>query len=348
MAEELENKGEEQEQMSAQIIDTTHASPHEDGGRKGAIARIAEILRGGAKPHVDKVTEVEEFVDDVDEPDETDTKSEEAEDTPESEDAEGEPEEDVRAEEYDEIDTRFVSAARSYGWSDDRIVQYAETHDDHDVVMLTGMMEGKARPVDKDDVTEQKEESPYAGVLKELETNEAVGGPTKQLLKSLVNDLQKAQAQLKSVTAGQEEVRQSKHRDEWLGRLRAADEVFDSAAKELPELGVTKMLKRLPDGTLSPNDPAVQVRENMFKMAVRLHNAGSSWDSAVRDALRWYRGGRDDAVEANVLKKIKDNSKRISPKRERRHQTRKFNSEIEEKAAVVNEALRKHGVELAE
>ena len=86
----------------------------------------------------------------------------------------------------------------------------------------------------------------------------------------------------------------------------------------------------------------------MFQVATSLHLNGRSWDSAMKEALRWYRGGREDAAEASVLRKIKANAKRISPRREARHQVKKFANELEEKAAVVNEALRKHGVELAE
>lgn len=331
---------------SAQLkTDETHQGG-EDEGRKGTLARIAEILRGGKKePTVVETEQSDESVT-QDEPE-----TSEVADTSEPEGIEDEPTEDTEdSAEYEEIDTRFVDAARSYGWSDDRIVKYAESHDDSDLVMLTSMMEGKARPVTEDDVTEVpvKEESPYAAVLKELDGNEAVGDLTKQLLKSLVNDLQTTKAQLKTVTAGQEEVVQSRKQTEWLDRLQTADEMFDEAAKEFNELGSTKALKKFPDGTLNPNDPSVKAREDLFKIAVSLFNSGSTWNSAVKDALRWYKGGREDVVEASMLKKIKNNAKRISPKREQRHQVKKFASEIEEKAAVVNEALRKHGVELPE
>ena len=341
----IENKDTAAVEPSALIQDTTHQSQNEDEGRKGTIARIAEILRGKKTTE----SEVEKEPAD-DEPEVVESETAEDDEPSEPEGEEDEPKQEDEPEDYEEVDVRFVEAARSYGWSDDRIVAYAEAHDDHDLVMLTGMMEGQARPVTKDDVTEvpTKEESPYAGVLKELETNEVVGDLTKNFLKSLVKDLEATKSQLKIITDGQAEVKQSRQQSEWLGKLRAADEVFDDVSKEFPEIGATKELKRLPDGSLNPSDPAVQVREQLFKIAVSLHNAGASWTSAVKDSLRWYRGGREDAVEAKVLRKIKDNAKRISPRRESRHQTKKFANEIEEKAAVVNEALRKHGVELAE
>jgi hypothetical protein len=326
---------------SALLKDDTHESQNEDAGRKGTIARIAEILRGKRSP----VVEQEATADETEEVEPvTDTEPSEPEGIEDESVQEDEPEV------FEAVDTRFVDAARRYGWSDDRIVAYAEVHDDHDLVMLTGMMEGQARPVTKDDVTEVpvKEESPYAGILKELEANDAIGGATKNLLTSLVKDLEITKSQLRSVTDGQAVDVRSRQQNEWLGKLRTADEVFDGVSKEFPEIGATKALKRLPDGSLNPSDPAVQVREQLFKIAASLHTTGTSWDSSIKDALRWYRGGREDAVEAKVLKRIKDNAKRISPRREARHQTKKFTSEIEEKAAVVNEALRKHGVELAE
>lgn len=332
---DIENQDEE---TSALLKEDDEQSQKEDEGRQGVLARIAEIMRGGKKP-----------VEEKEESDEEEPKEPEAEDEPESEDEEGEPEAETK-DDYEEIDNAFVEAARSYGWSDDRIVKYAETHDDSELVMLTGMMGGKARPVKDEDVVAvpEKVESPYAGILKELEGNEVVGDETKKFLKTLVTDLESTKSQLKQLTDGQAETKRTAEQTEWLGRLQAADETFDGVSKEFPELGATKGLKRFPDGSLNDSDPAVKLRKELFGVAISLHQGGRPWELAIRDSLRWYRGGRDDVVETNVLKKIKDNAKRISPRREARHQTKKFANEIEEKAAIVNEALRKHGVELPE
>ncbi len=324
-AEEVETK--------SQLEDSTHQSESEDTGRKSTIARIADILKGNRK-----ATVVEEKPEEV----ETETVDEEV-----SEDTVTDDQPKTESEEYEEIDPRFVVAAHSYGWDDARIIAYAESHDDHDLVMLTRMMEGKAQDVKEEDVVPKPEaEEPYSKVLQELETNEAVGDLTKQLLKSLVNDLKETKVQLQQLTTAQKETVETRQQQEWVGRLRTADERFDDMSKEFPELGTAKTLKRLPDGSLNPNDTAVQSRETLFKMAVALFESGSDWDKAVKDSLRWYRGGREDVVEAKVLNKIKANSKRVTPKREARKVTRKFANDQDEKAYIVNEALRKHGIEL--
>lgn len=331
-------------ETKAVITDDTHVGV-EDVGRKSTIQRIAEILRG--KPKAEPTEGVEEKSEDAAEEVES---TEVVEETPESEDVEGETTEDEpkHTDEYEEIDPRFVDAARRYGWSDDRIVQYAESHDDRDCVMLTSMMESGALP-DKETATEETSRTAdYAGALKQLEASEGIDDLTKQVLKSLVTDLQNTKAQLKSIQVVQGEATKTNDQQEWLSRLRAADEQLDNASKEFKELGVAKTLKRMPDGSLNPNDPAVQAREEVFKMAIVLFKSGSSWDKSVRDSLRWYKGGREDVVETNVLKKIKANERRITPQREQRHQTKSYTSEVEEKASVVNRALSKYGVELPE
>ncbi len=344
---ELENTEEtvevkDTEDTKGVVEDTTHKSELDDEGRKSTLARIADILRGK------KSSAKEEVVDDTAVAEEKTEVSEDKSEAEAVEDTETK-EEDTHTDEYEEIDPRFVEAARKYGWSDDRIVEYAEKHDDRDTVMLTAMMEREVPSKPEDETKQSKEESPAAKrILDQLEASEDIGEPVKLLLKSLVTDLENTKAQLKAVTATQKDVDKSAKQQEWIGRAREADEQFDAAAKEFTELGSFKNLKRLPDGSLNPNDATVKVREDLFKMAVTLFNSGESWNQAVKDSLRWYKGGREDVVETKVLQKIKDNAKRLSPKRETRHQVRKYANEIEEKAAVVNEALRKHGVELPE
>lgn len=319
----------------ASLVDPTHVSD-EDEVRKGTIARIADILRG--KRSAVEPDDVEDNDEDV--PADEVTEPEGDEDTP------ADVVDDSDTDEYEEIDPRFVDAARRYGWSDDRIVSYAEGHDDRDLVALTRMMEDGA--VDNEPADAEPEpDTDVSRVLDEIEASEDIGDPVKQMLKSLVSDLQNTKAQLNSITTAQKDAKRNDEQQEWIGRAREADTQFDAAAKEFTELGSFDTLKRLPDGSLNTTDPAVQTRERLFGIAVALFKGGEDWNSAVRGALQWYKGGRsDDAVEDRVLQKIKSNAKRLSPRREPRHQTRKFKNDEEEKAFVINSALAKHGVEL--
>ena len=85
------------------ITDTTHTSDFEDEGRKGAIARIAELLRG-SKATVSS----DEPVDDATDEPESDVATE-----PEGDEV-ADSEDDVPpADEYEEIDPRFVAAAHT-------------------------------------------------------------------------------------------------------------------------------------------------------------------------------------------------------------------------------------------
>jgi hypothetical protein len=348
---DLENKDtgdsqdvESTDESKAQIEDSAHESELEDEGRKSTIARIADILRGKKSPPAEDVEGTHEESTAVED---TSKGSEE----PEAEASEGNESEDEtpNADGYEEIDPRFVAAARSYGWKDDRIIEYAEHHDDRDLVMLTSMMERDVPRETEETAPAKKDEPPAAqSILDQIEQNGDIGDPVKQMLKSLVTDLESTKAQLKAVTEAKTNATKLQEKQEWISRAREADSQFDTAAKEFAELGSFDNLKRLPDGSLNPNDPSVKVREQLFKMSVSLFRSGYTWDQAVRSSLQWYKGGREDVVEGKVLQKIKSNAKRLSPKRETRHQTRKFANEQEEKAAVVNQALRKFGVELPE
>src|SRR4030042_872369 len=219
-------------ETKAGLEDSTHESQNEDAGRKSTISRIAEILTG-KKPAKVGVR--------ADEP-ETEEVEPETVEQEEVVEKEAGPEEavDDTDDKYSEIDPQFVKVARAYGWDDNHIVEYAESHDDRDLVLLTSMMEKQARPVEPSDVVnneEKKDESPYSGILRELEANDAVGGPVKQLLNALVNELKETKAQLNEVTTAQKDVVERRNRDEWFGRLQTADESFDDAAKEFRELG---------------------------------------------------------------------------------------------------------------
>ena len=183
-------------ETKAGLEDSAHVSESEDEGRKGAISRIAEILRGK------KTAEPVEEVDDVEDEPADDTPEEAPEKAPETEVDDGEEppveDKDIDTDEYDEIDPRFVAAARGYGWSDSRIVAYSESHDDKDVVTMTGLME---RTVPAETEVETVKEKPiYQSALDQIEASEDIGDPVKQLLKSLVTDLQSTKAQLSKVT----------------------------------------------------------------------------------------------------------------------------------------------------
>jgi hypothetical protein len=310
----------------------TTQEPEKDD-RIGTIAKITNIIRGRGK--------------------ETSDDSEPEEDTTPQVDAEPEESEDVdlgseEPDQSDVIDPRFVSAARDYGWSDERIQQYATEHDEADTVMMTEMM---ARQIaEEEDVdfglvepgTEEDEESDVVQeAMKRLEGSENTG-ELANIVKTLASELQATKNELKEMAEQTQSTAESRKQDEFRQILNTADRFFDEAAKDFKELGQTKNLTRLASGELSPDDPAVVARETIFEVARRFNATGDSWDESLQAALRWYRGGRDDIVESQVLRKIKANSKRISPRRDRRHQTKKYSNEIEEKADVVNSVLRKY------
>jgi len=299
--------------------------------RQGTISKIVDIFRGDKSEST---------------PEESQDELQDVNDTPEESENEPEPAGDD-GDDGDVIDPKFVETARKYGWNDEHIQSYASEHDETEIVSLVDMMSRtfKEEPKEDDFGPDDVEESDGLGdVLKQLD---AVGdGDAADIVKVLAKELQTTRDELRELAEATHATAEERQQDTWRRRLATTDELFDKAAKDFTELGETKTLTKLPSGELDMTDPAVKTRSEIFDMAKRLNQTEMDWDASVKCALQWYRGGREDVVEQKVLRKIKKNSSRITPRRDSRHQTKTFDRDIDRKADVVNSVLRKYGTEL--
>jgi len=302
--------------------------------RESTMSKIAKILTNPFKKK-----DTEDHTDD-DGDDETDLKDEES-----NEGAAGKDHDDGANQEGKQkfIDPRFVASARKYGWDDTQILAYADDHKTIDMVQL-GLHMDEASGTDEsqggddgNDVDLISEE-----VLAKLAEEEDNLPIINDVVKPLLAQVQMLTKSLEGIQSNQQGMDGEKDRQEQVRDYDYANSVFDDNVKDFKVLGTTDQLKRLPDNSMDARDPAVKARTEVFGKAMMFKNSDPniSMKSAMDDAMIWFRGkyGADNA-EKKLLKKIKGNSNRVSPKSRSQHKTRKFDNDRDRKASVVQDVL---------
>ena len=246
---------------------------------------------------------------------------------------------------YELIDPKFVDTAKAYGWSDKRIVEYAQKHSDIDVVTMTGLM-GKSSQ------TPQKTE-PEKGFYDEealaklAEEDETVKAFIEQFAKPLAMRLKDVSSELEGLKTGLQTQEESRKAQKDISNMEIANEVFDTA--ELKALGNTKEIPKYPDGSFDLTDSVVQERQKVWEIAKLFHAKGGSFKSAMDNAVRWYKGsGAEADMEKRVINKLKKQETKVFPQRTTQKVAKTYGSEEERKADVINTALAKYNVQLPE
>jgi len=313
-------------------------SPGVSGPSKGVLEKIAGIFK--KKPEDAEDTETTK---ETDESSDTETKDD---------DETGPDDEDVS---YQEIDPRFVSAAREYGWNDQRIQDYAQSHSDEDILTMVSLLltatpsakktqqESKDDGQIKDELFDEGTLSKYAeelGVSKETfkDITNKMTGPLADRLNSVSSELDS----IKGSLGKREEDEQLK---EIARHTEIANSIFDKS--EFTSLGKTKDIPKYPDGTYVVNDPTFQERGKVWDVAQSFYATGGTFEQAMKNAMQWYKGmeSTEKDVERKVVKKLKNQEERVMPKRQEQHGVETYASEEDRKAAIINAAVAKYGKE---
>lgn len=323
--EEVVDEVNEEAVVEPDVITTT---PGLETPGDGILDKIANVFRKTPKEEVEGVDDetIEEEIDE--ETDEVKTETEE---------------EEIKTSEYVEIDPRFSVAAKAYGWSNDRIIQYANEHEDIDIITLAGRMEELTvtTPAKKE---ETLIDEAALDTLAEADPNMA------QMLRGIVEPMAK---RFKENTSELETLRgqlgtheQDRVNKEEVRNQATADELFD--ASEITALGKTSDIPKYPDGTYVVENSLVAEREKIWKVAQQFYAGGGSFREAVTNAMQWYSGGsaKKDA-KRNVIKELKDQEKRVMPKRQETKVEKTYANEEERKAAIINDAVRKYNKEFS-
>ena len=310
--------------------DITTVTPGLDTPGEGVLDKIAGIFR--KKPPVEDVVEVDE-----EEPiqDEIDTEIDDVEEEENTQEKE--------TSQYIEIDPRFTAAATAYGWGNDRIIQYADSHEDIDIITLTARMEEltKVTPAKAEDTLIDEA---ALDTLAEADPNMA------QLLRGIVEPMAK---RFKANTSELETLRgqlgvheQDRHAKEEVRNQNTADEIFD--ASDISSLGKTSDIPKYPDGTYVVENPLVAEREKVWKIAQQFYANGGTFREAMSNAMQWYSGGSAKKdTKRKVIRELKDQEKRVMPRRQDTKVEKTYATEEERKAAIINDAVRKYNKEFS-
>ena len=319
--EEIKEPQEEVEEVEE--VKETKEEPKDDGidrPASGVLDKIASIFKRKEEPEEIEEEEVKE----------------ETEGTEEVEEVKEETQ-------YTQIDQKFVDAAKAYGWSDQRIIKYAEEHSDIDIITMTGLME-------KPSQTPQKSE-PEKGFYDEealaklAEEDETVKAFIDKFAKPLATRLKDVSSELEGLKTGLKTQEDSRKAQKEVSNMEIANEAFDSA--KLKALGKTGEIPKYPDGSYDLTDPAVRERQKVWEIAQLFHAKGGSFKSAMDNAIRWYKGsGAEEDMEKRVITKLKKQEDKVFPQRTTQKVAKTYASEEDRKADVVNAALAKYGREL--
>ena len=316
-----------------------------EGPGKGVLEKIASVFR---KPEVEGTTK------DKDTNGLTDGKADSEHTTP-GDDSKGidkevsstksvdEPKDNI---EYEEIDQKFVNAAELYGWSNERIIEYAENHDDLDVVEMTTRMEKSIKDNRTSDKSKQSDSFINEEALKTLaEENPGVAQAIKDVLDPLAKRFDNTSSELDTLKGKLGDYELDRKSSDESRAFEVAGRIFDSSGVQ--SLGKTKDIPKYPDGSYDLSDPVVQERDKVWNVARQFYANGGTFEGAMKEAMQWYHGSNANKdIKRKIIKDLKEQEARIMPIRQEVKIEKEYASEEERKAAVINDALRKYNKEL--
>jgi len=267
------------------------------------------------------------------------------EEEPESEDVDGAGvSDDV---DLEDIDPRLLAVGKVMNWSDDKVRLIAAT----DMTILEDIatrLEASEshRQDDKDEKV--KDDDSQAGNEALIKLKEKLGDDADDLLGALVKGIEsKFESRFKEVDDLKASNEKEAETRAAIERGTIADHVFDEAAEHFEEFGITKDLPKKKDGSIMMNSPQVELRNKVYRVASMFHQAnGGSFEQAMVEAVQHYAGGQGVQIAARqVIKDLKGQQKRFTPKPTRRRTTRVFKNENAKASHIVAEAKRVAGIE---
>lgn len=253
--------------------------------------------------------------------------------------------------ETEPIPQEQINIARRLGWSDDYIVEVANSNPEilEDMVTLAGrqiqqpQVETKVEPApkEKQEVKGVDKVELDAEALKKMKDSygdEVVDSVILPLMGGLNKTIDQLNT-LRGQVSGVEETNQANQAEK---NFNEANTVFDGLTQTFTIFGKTDELPRLADGKYDVSSPAVQVRGEVFKVAMAFQTSGMSWTDSLKNAVRWYQGEHaEKSLERKIVKGLIDRKKKFSPRPTSKKTTQKFESREDEGVQLVRKAYKK-------
>jgi len=250
------------------------------------------------------------------------------------------------------IPDTFTDAALSSGWTEEQIIKLAEGHTNEELEKLIPFIleEGEEKAEQSDLPDDTKEEEASAAVDLPGDVDEKLKPHLEEIRKFYETKNQEQATRLEALEAALALRDQERADKEVLNRAQTADAFFDRVSKDFPVFGKTKELVRFPDGTpkagqVMPTGAAFKARDAVWQMANKFTELGSDWNSALDEAMAWYKGKYGEKeIAGRLVRKLKQNETRLSAKRTSKHTTKTFANPHEEKQRLIEEIARKAGI----
>lgn len=153
----------------------------------------------------------------------------------------------------------------------------------------------------------------------------------------------KLEKQIADLLAEKEKGKEIDEQVEFDGMVQTATSMMDEASKSIEVLGTFKDLPRFPDGSIIPSSPQMKAREEVWGVAYALQQTGMDIKKAMLVSLNAYKGQHlEKSVHQKVVKDLRSNAKKLSPKRTTKEQTEEYESGVD----VIRATARKHGIEM--
>ena len=317
--------------------DVATVTPGLKGPSPGVLEKIASVFR---KPKVEESEDKPEG-----EVDDTTGVTTEATTDDTSDKTDGVTAEVTTDIEYEQIDQRFVDAAATYGWSRERIIEYADNHDDMDVIEMTTRMEKSIKDNRTSNDTVSDDSFINEEAFKTLaEKDENLAQAVRDILDPLAKRFENTSSELNTLKGTLGDYESDRKAQDSIRDMEIANGVFDNSG--VSALGKTKDIPKYPDGSYDLSDPVVQEREKVWGVAQQFYANGGTFESAMKNAMQWYHGSNANKdIKHKIIKDLKEQEERIMPKRQESKVEKEYASDEERKAAVINDAVRKYNIE---
>ena len=211
-----------------------------------------------------------------------------------------------------DIPSEFVTAALEAGYTQEQIEDFAVDYTDTELLNQIPYLKQSSVDSDKSDKTTKKDEVTQDKEPEKKEADKKSAEDENADLKEVVRKLQEKVDKLeesdkKNIDKESQEV--------MVQQATKATKAMDDLSKEYEVFGTYEKLPRFPDGKIIPNSPANIARNEVWSLTVALANSGTDFDSALQTAIHAYKGQHLEKVaERNVIKSLKRNEKKLTPK----------------------------------
>lgn len=238
------------------------------------------------------------------------------------------------------ISDNFTKAALKAGWKEKDVLEFAENYTNAELEQLIPAL------MTEQESDDDPEKTSSAVVIPEIK-QETLTPFIEQLEKKLEA---KYQEKIKGLEDRFSAIEKDRSVRDSQSVQRTVDDFFDKATEQFPVFGKTKDMLKFPDGTPQagayvPVGDAFESRKEVLKAAQAFTQMGLSVGDSLNEALSWYKGKHmEKDVRSKVLKELKSNEKRLSPKRSEHAVPKKFASAQEQKQAVIDDLARRAGI----